>query len=168
MASLHRKIQKELEAIGESVSQTESYLSKLDSTTDEAIQNALVSAIALNLHAFYTGSEHIFEMIAKVVDGSQPTGIGWHRQLMQQMLTSVEGSREAVISTSVFPRLDEFRRFRHVVRSNYSHLLERDRVIQLAEQLCTCHDDLKKELEDWMNHQPDIDQDASQKHGRGR
>jgi hypothetical protein len=46
----------------------------------------------------------------------------WHLLLLEQMTKDVPGIRPAVISTETGTRLDEYRRFRHVVRNYvYTH-----------------------------------------------
>jgi hypothetical protein len=41
----------------------------------------------------------------------------WHLFLLEQMTKEVPGIRPAVISTETGTRLDEYRRFQHVVRN---------------------------------------------------
>ena len=45
----------------------------------------------------------------------------WHLLLLEQMTKEVPGIRPAVISTETGTRLDEYRRFRRVVRNVYTH-----------------------------------------------
>jgi hypothetical protein len=45
----------------------------------------------------------------------------WHLLFLEQMTKEVPGIRPAVISTEAGTRLDEYRRFRHVVRNRYPH-----------------------------------------------
>jgi hypothetical protein len=45
----------------------------------------------------------------------------WHLLLLEQMTKEVPGIRPAVISTETGTRLDEYHRFRHVVRNVYTH-----------------------------------------------
>ena len=45
----------------------------------------------------------------------------WHLLLWEQMTKEVPGIRPAVISTETGTRLDEYRRFRRVVRNVYTH-----------------------------------------------
>jgi hypothetical protein len=92
----------------------------------------LVDAAALNLHDLYGGLERIFELIAEQVDSSVPAGRDWHRALARQMTVEVAGLRPQVISMETATRLDEYRRFRHVVRNVYAFSLDSGRVEQLA------------------------------------
>ncbi|MGF1601777.1 MAG: hypothetical protein ACFCU8_07105 [Thermosynechococcaceae cyanobacterium] len=154
MARLHQKIQQERSAIETAVHQTGVYLDKLSVMSDKELQAARVNAIALNLHAFYTGTERILTQVAKTCDGSLPTGTDWHRQSLLQMATPVEEIRLPLISEALLTRLDEFRRFRHVVRSNYAHVLEPEQVIRLAEQLRECYHEFEGELQQWLQSEP--------------
>jgi hypothetical protein len=76
-----------------------------------------LDSVALNLHGFYTGIERLFELIARHIDESVPSDKNWHRSLLKQMTENYKNYRPAVISQSIFFELDEFRRFRHVVRN---------------------------------------------------
>lgn len=76
-------------------------------------QDAYLDSVALNLHAFYSGLEKLFELIARHVDGSSPEGIAWHRDLLSRMADDVPGVRPAVISKEMSKELDQYRRFRH-------------------------------------------------------
>ena len=118
----------------------------------------LTSAIALNLHSFYTGAERIFEQVAKENDGYLPTGANWHENLLKQMERRLTGIREAVISQETGRQLDEYRRFRHVARSNYAHRLSPERVLVLAQQLPGCYQQLEREIKQfcqWLAQQPE-------------
>jgi len=87
-------------------------------------QNVYLDSVALNLHSFYSGIERLFELIARYVDRALPAGETWHRDLLQQMARDMTDVRPAVIDNDSALTLDEFRRFRHLVR-NQTFLLER-------------------------------------------
>jgi hypothetical protein len=80
-----------------------------------------LDGVALNLHGFYMGIERILSHIAETIDGDFPHGANWHLLLLQQMMIEVSRVRPAVISTETGTKLDEYRRFRHVVRNVYTH-----------------------------------------------
>ena len=40
-------------------------------------QDVYVDSVALNMHAFYSEIERLFELIARHVDGSSPEGAAW-------------------------------------------------------------------------------------------
>ena len=92
-------------------------------------------AIALNLHDFYTGIERLLRHIAAQVDGHLPAGSEWHRELLRQMATQLPRIRPAVFSNETIKRLDEYLRFRHVVRNIYAFELDPQRMRPLVEAL---------------------------------
>lgn len=79
-----------------------------------------MESVALNLHGFYSGLERLFELIARHVDRALPAGEGWHHDLLQQMTKEIAERRPAVMSPESASMLDEFRRFRHLVRNVYT------------------------------------------------
>lgn len=113
---------------------------RVERATQAARQNTpdrghFVDSAALNLHDFYTGLERLFEQIASVVDRSVPSAHDWHRELVRQMTLDVSGLRPQVISAETAAAIDEYRRFRHVVRNVYAFNLDAERVDRLAQSL---------------------------------
>ncbi|TVQ41956.1 MAG: hypothetical protein EA365_16335 [Gloeocapsa sp. DLM2.Bin57] len=147
---LIERIEVEIREIKEIVSQTELFVRQKQITEAEIYQEALSSAISLNLHSFYTGVERILELIARKIDHWKPTGEQWHRQLLEQMSIDLLLIRPAIISESTRSRLDEFRRFRHVVRSIYAYRIEANRVVELANQLPDLLQEFEKEIRQFI------------------
>jgi len=85
-----------------------------------AEQDVYLDSVALNLHSFYSGLERLFELIARTIDQKMPDGESWHRELLLQMTRDMPDMRPAVISEGSADRLEEFRRFRHLVRNVYA------------------------------------------------
>ena len=83
----------------------------------------------------FVGVEHIFLGVAKSIDNSVPAGEDWHRQLLIQMTLPLPNVRSALVKEQTYQTLNEFRGFRHVVRSNYAYKLEPERVLALASKL---------------------------------
>lgn len=102
--------------------------------------------VALNLHGFYTGIEHIFEDIARTFEGDLLSGPDWHMDLLMQMSGEVAGLRPAVIHSATRRCLDEYRGFRHVVRNVYTFQLRPSRLQELVTDLTTCFEKVKKDL----------------------
>lgn len=94
-----------------------------------------VDAAALSLHGFYSGTERLFEWIARQVDGSLPQGAAWHRELLQQMTLNVPGVRPPVIQSATAKLLEDYLGFRHVVRNLYTWDLEPAKVKRLIERV---------------------------------
>ncbi len=143
---LVERVGEEIAEIHEIVTRTEGFLRQKALAEALPYREALSGAIALNLQSFYTGVERILEAIAREIDGALPSGEGWHRQLLEQMCLDLPEVRPPVISESTRTRLDEFRRFRHVVRSIYAYRLETSRVIELAGRVGECHREFDREI----------------------
>ena len=94
-----------------------------------------VDAAALNVHGFYAGLERVFTLVAERVDGSLPGGPNWGQDLLRQMTAEMPGVRTAVLSAELFPTLDRYRGFRHVVRNVYAYVLDPRLVAVLIEDL---------------------------------
>lgn len=102
-------------------------------------QDLFLDSAALNVHDFYSGLERIFLQIASSVDESVPAGPDWHRELLRQMTIEIPGRRSQVLDPGVAAVVDEFLRFRHVVRHNYAFALEPERIERLASRLPAAH-----------------------------
>jgi hypothetical protein len=89
----------------------------------------------LNLHDFYAGLERIFQQIGTIVDSHIPSGTAWHRDLLYQMQAEVTDLRPPVLSQEAGHLLDEFLRFRHVVRNIYAFRFDPERVERLVDQM---------------------------------
>jgi hypothetical protein len=94
-----------------------------------------LDSVALNLHAFYSGLERIFEKLASTIDGTVPTAANWHQELLTQMQTEIPSIRPAVISYQLKEALEEYRGFRHVVRNVYSYHLKPEKLKLLVDNL---------------------------------
>ncbi len=105
-----------------------------------------LDSVALNLHGFYSGLERLFELIARHLGGNLPSGSSWHEELLASMTRDVEDRRPAVISEASASRLDEYRRFRHLVRNVYATNLLPERVASLVEGLPAAWVELRAEL----------------------
>jgi hypothetical protein len=140
-AALAARIRAEVSDLGEVVDRAERLLAKARATGDEDY----LDGVALKLHGFYSGVERVFESIARDLDGSVPTGPGWHRDLLVQMTAPVAGVRPAVIGVGARQCLDEYRGFHHVVRNVYTTHLRPLRVRELADGLRDCYTTLARD-----------------------
>jgi len=87
------------------------------------------------MHDYYAGLERIFQQIAATVDNDVPSGKEWHRNLLQQMNVEIPDLRPAVLSNETVQALDEFLRFRHVVRNVYAFSFDPGQLKLLVGQL---------------------------------
>ena len=109
-------------------------------------QDLYIDSAALNLHDFYAGLERVFHQIATTVDGNLPAGREWHRDLLQQMQAELPDLRPPVISTEAGRAVDEFLRFRHVVRNIYAFQFDSERVERLVQLMPSAFQQTKTEL----------------------
>lgn len=111
-----------------------------------AEQDYYLDAVALNLHGFYSGVERLFELTARHIDQAMPHGESWHQDLINQMAHEISDVRPAMISTDVAAGLDEYRRFRHLVRNIYATNLVPSKMQGLLERLQPLWNRLRAEL----------------------
>jgi hypothetical protein len=109
-------------------------------------ESAYLDSVALNLHGFYSGLERLFELIARHVDGAVPSGETWHRDLLQRMTQDMAGVRPAVLSQGTALTLDEFQRFRYLVRNVYTTSLVPEKMAGLMSALPGLWPTLRAEL----------------------
>ena len=94
-----------------------------------------VEAAALRLHSFYTGVERMLLLISRVVNGGTPAqGEGWQRRLLERMAMATD-TRPALLHESTQQELQEYLRFRHLVRNLYADELRPEPIQRLIEQL---------------------------------
>lgn len=98
-------------------------------------QDLYIDSAALNLHDFYAGIERVFQQIGATVDGNIPAGSNWHRELLQQMQTDLPELRPPVLSEEMGRMLDEFLRFRHVLRNIYAFQFDPERIARLVSHM---------------------------------
>ena len=142
------------------VARAEAAMQKAQRTGDDMY----LDAAAVNLHTFYTGLEHLFETIAREIDGSLPSGPSWHTDLLRQMAADVPGVRPAVLSRASRDCLEEYRSFRHVVCHIYMFNLHPGRVRLLVSELRACFERVRADLERFAEVIARID-DADQPDG---
>lgn len=81
------------------------------------------------------------------VDRSPPAGQEWHRDLLRQMCIAIPALRPQALSKETCAVLDEFMRFRHVVRNVYAFQLNSERIGQLVEDGQALFDKIESELD---------------------
>ncbi|KPA09467.1 hypothetical protein MHK_010299 [Candidatus Magnetomorum sp. HK-1] len=122
------------------------------------IQEIYIGYIALNLHGFYSGLEKIFILTARQIDGEIPKGKDWHSKLVDQISEDYKDIRPAIIGTKNAKSLDEFKRFRHVVRNVYTFSLAPEKIGPLIKELPVLWKQIKVELIDFSRFLETINQ----------
>jgi len=140
---LAARIRAELEDIERVVDKAERAVRLIHQQPEEDLY---VDAAAHNLHDFYSALERLFLQIAKVVDRSVPEGERWHRDLLEQMCLPMSTLRPSVIEANTASQLDEYLRFRHVVRNVYSFHIHPQRVVQLVDAMRPLFQEVAEQL----------------------
>jgi hypothetical protein len=146
--ALAARIRQELDDVERLVSRAERALIAARRNSED--QDLLVDSAALSLHDFYAGIERIFVQIATNVDDSLPVGPGWHHDLLDQMTQDLPGKRPPVLTSELAESLDEYLRFRHVVRHVYAFVFDADSIRRLVDQLGNTFERLREEFENFV------------------
>jgi hypothetical protein len=141
---LAERIRKELDDLDRLVERANRAVSTAKKNPQDA--DLFLDSASLNLHDVYSGFERIFKQIAAIVDGTVPTSAEWHRELLEQMGLDLPKVRPPVLTRESVQRLDEYLRFRHVVRNVYTFSFDPERIGRLVKELETVFEQTKQEL----------------------
>lgn len=122
-----------------------------------------IDSAALNLHDFYTGLERVFRHVATHMEQSVPVDSEWHRELLRQMSIEVPGVRPPVLSAETLRVLDEYLRFRHVVRHVYTFAFDPERIERLVGQMRSSFEKVRTDLlafADFLEHLARADEEG--------
>ena len=111
-----------------------------------------LGSVALDLLNFYQGIERTFEVIAKGIDGKIPKNGEWHRKLLYQMASEIKTIRPAILSAETKTILDEYRKFRHLIRTIYSFQLNAEKIKGLVVKLPKAWKGFQLDLNDFINY----------------
>lgn len=143
---LKKQIAVELEQLRTLLEAHSSLLKKCEEEEPNIIE---LSALAAMLHSFYSGIENIFKRAAKEMDGGEPKGEAWHRQLLDAM-AAASPKRPSIISPSLRETLKGYLDFRHLFRHSYVFNMQWAKMEELVR---SCEDTLEKfglELDEFM------------------
>jgi uncharacterized protein YutE (UPF0331/DUF86 family) len=88
-----------------------------------------LAGVAALLHNFYNGVENILKQVVRDQTGKLPTGLSWHRELLE------EAVRNQVISPSIEVELRQYLAFRHFFVHAYALQLIPDRLQPLVQRI---------------------------------
>lgn len=138
------RIRKELDDLERLVSRANRAMNTAQKNPQDT--DLYVDSASLNLHDVYSGVERIFKQIAATVDGNMPDGAEWHRELLEQMGLDLPKVRPPVLTAGSIQHLDQYLRFRHVVRNVYTFSLDPERIGRLVNELETVFAQIRQEL----------------------
>jgi hypothetical protein len=141
---LAERIRKELDDLERLVARANRAMSTAKKNQQDA--DLFLDSASLNLHDVYSGLERIFKQIAATVDGTVPTSAEWHRELLEQMGLDLPRVRPPVLTSVAIQSLDEYLRFRHVVRNVYTFSFDPERIGRLVKEMDAVFDQVKQEL----------------------
>lgn len=110
-----------------------------------------LSGIALNLHDFYNGVENLFRRVALGLGEGLPIGSDWHSRLLRNMALQIPQVRPRVITEETQRKLEEFLRFRHLVRHTYGHDLKWAEVRNRLNSLGPAYTDFIEDAEGFLS-----------------
>lgn len=138
------RIRKELDDLERLVSRANRAMNTAQKNPQDT--DLYVDSASLNLHDVYSGFERIFKQIAATVDGNMPASAEWHRELLEQMGLDLPKVRPPVLTAGSIQRLDQYLRFRHVVRNVYTFSFDPERIGRLVRELEMVFDQIRQEL----------------------
>jgi ABC-type transporter Mla subunit MlaD len=141
---LAERIRKELDDLERLVARANRAVSTAKKNPQDT--DLFLDSASLNLHDIYSGFERIFKQIAATVDGTVPTGAEWHREILEQMGLDLPRVRPPILTQEAIQSLDEYLRFRHVVRNVYTFSFDPERIGRLVKELDAVFEKVKQEL----------------------
>lgn len=148
------RVTDELQSLDEELSAIAPLRAKLRQTDPDPIE---LRAAATTLHAFYNGVERLLMHVSRRFDDSIPTGISWHRELLNHAAEATS-DRSAVLSAGLHNELLDYLGFRHVFRHNYPATLRWRQCKSLFQRLEQVHGAFRSEVKRFLdNHRPSED-----------
>lgn len=102
--------------------------------------------LAVKLHAWYTALESLLERIARIVEGSLPSGPAWHQELLRSATLPLPGVRPPVLRSELLAPLSGILAFRHFLRHAYAVALDEARLRHHAETVAATQPAVRADL----------------------
>ncbi len=104
-----------------------------------------LAAISTFLHNTYNGIENILKRTLIFKEILIPDSGYWHKQLLDLSINN------KIISLELSKKLDEYRAFRHFFVHGYGIILEKDKLLPLAEKIPNLWKEFESEIEIYLN-----------------
>jgi hypothetical protein len=128
----------------------------LSAGADPGLTRNELLILGVNLHAYYTALETLFERVARLLDDELPAGPNWHRDLLLQMRITLPSIRPAVLDEAVIDDLDELRKFRHFFRNAYVLELDPKRTVDHGTRLVRSHAQVALGINNLFRHVQEV------------
>ena len=152
------KISFEISQIDKLLNESESLQNLCKLKTPDFIE---LSAAAMVLHSFYNGIENIILMILKSYEEKLPSGNNWHMELLEK--ASIQnGDRKIIINNKLKNQLEEYRKFRHIVRHTYNYKLNWTMMEGIMNNMNTIWSKAKENLNKFM--EPEEEKKSEEPH----
>lgn len=109
-----------------------------------------LDSLVHNIENFYMGVEEVFKRIALFTDEGIPDGPRWHSILIKNMARDIYRIRPRVIQDETMLLLDEYRKFRHLVRNIYTFNIVPEKVMKLARDIKKAFRFLKIDINNFL------------------
>ena len=143
------EIMEELGNIGRIVSVIEKR--KKEIKKHDADADVYIDSLIHNIENFYMGIEEILKRIGLFTGEGIPEGPRWHSILIKGMARDIPGVRPPVIQHETRELLDEYRKFRHLVRNIYTFNIIPEKVMKLARGITKVFNAFNKDMNDFLN-----------------
>ena len=132
----------------EHISKSELLVNKCSLQTPDYIEMCAVGSI---LQAYYNGIENILLIIAKGIDGNNPSSGKWHSEILSSMFEKTD-NRPPVFSETLKPLLFDYMNFRHFFRHSYGFNIKWEKASPLFLGMTKNWNEVKSELEKFMEN----------------
>jgi hypothetical protein len=136
------KVTFEISQIEKLISESQPLLNLCKLRTPDFIE---LSAAAMVLHSFYNGIENILLMIFKNYGEKLPNGYNWHMELLEMAFIQ-NGDRNIIFNSELKYQLEEYRKFRHIVRHIYNYKLNWSMMEEIMNNLHLNWEKIKEDL----------------------
>jgi len=108
-----------------------------------------IAALGLFLHSFYNGIENIIKIIIKEKFGKLPSGIKWHKELLDLCFEYIDFQNK-LFSEELKDVLDDYLSFRHFIRNTYSFRIKWERMEDLILNVYENWNKIKTEIVNYI------------------
>lgn len=119
--------------------------------TDPFLIEDIFAALAMSLHAFYTGCERIVLRLLNNIDGGLVKSSEWHQELLRQAALPIPDIRSPILTDpEVLEFLSELRGLRHVIRNLYINQLKKENLLEIGKMVKGIYPKFKMDIDRFL------------------